>query len=83
MVTAQGDDASIGVAQSLAERSDAPDMRAAWTAHRCNIRKLMHGGGRPCRAGMPRDHVTVRVFGEATYHIFPVHLADGYYCTTQ
>jgi hypothetical protein len=81
-VTAHGDSATIGFAQSLARHSDAPDVRAAWSAHHCNIRKLMHGGGRPCRAGMPPDHVTIRVFGEATYHIFPLPLADGYYCTT-
>jgi hypothetical protein len=81
-VTARGDAATIGFAQSLAAHADDPGVRAAYAAHRCNIRKLLHGGGRPCRSGMARDHVTVRVFGTATYHVFPAKLTDGFYCTT-
>lgn len=82
-VTAHGDAASIARAQSLAAHSDSPDVRAAWANHHCNVRKLLHGGGHPCRAGIPLDHVTIRVFGTATYHVFPVKLADGLYCTTE
>jgi hypothetical protein len=82
-VTAQGDAAGIGLAQSLAANSDSPVVRAAYGAHRCNIRKLEHGGGRPCQPGMPRDHVTIRVFGTATFHVFPVRLHDGRFCTTE
>jgi hypothetical protein len=82
-VTAHGDPASIAQAQSLAAHSDSPDVRAAYANHHCNVRKLMHGGGRPCRAGMPLDHVTIRVFGKATYHVFPARLGDGLYCTTE
>jgi hypothetical protein len=81
-VTAQADAGAIALAQSLAQNSDSPDVRAAWVAHHCNIRKVMHGGGRPCRSGNPPDHVTIRVFGEATYHVFPLHLLDGHFCTT-
>ncbi len=81
-VTAQGDGPGIRLAQSLAAHSDSPAVRAAWADHRCNIRKLMHGGGRECRPGMPLDHVTVRVFGVATYHVFPTRLADHLFCTT-
>jgi len=58
-------------------------VRAAWASHHCNVRKLLHGGGRACRAGIPLDHVTIRVFGTATYHVFPVRLGDGNYCTTE
>jgi hypothetical protein len=82
-VTADGDPASISLAQSLAAHADDATVRRAWIAHRCNIRKLLHGGGRPCRPGMARDHVTIRVFGTATYHVFPARLPDGYFCTTE
>ena len=81
-VTADGDPASVKLAQSLVANSDSLTVRAAYASHRCNIRKLMHGGGRPCRFGMPLDHVTIRVWGVATYHVFPAHLADGHFCTT-
>jgi hypothetical protein len=81
-VTAYGDPATIGFAQSLAANSDSPTVRAAYASHRCNIRKLMHGGGRPCRFGIPLDHVTIRVWGVETYHVFPVRLGDGHFCTT-
>ena len=82
-VTAEGDAASVRLAQSLAANSDSPTMREAYAHHLCNIRKLMHGGGRPCRSDIPLDHVTIRVFGTATYHVFPVRLGDGHYCTTE
>jgi hypothetical protein len=82
-VTAQGDAASIAQAQSLAAHSDSPEVRAAWASHHCNVRKLLHGGGHACRAGIPLDHVTIRVFGTATFHVFPVKLGDGLYCTTE
>src|SRR5580693_910026 len=78
-VTAHGDPAAIAQAQSLAAHSDSPDVRASWTNHHCNVRKLLHGGGHACRAGIPLDHVTIRVFGTATYHVFPVRLSDGLY----
>jgi hypothetical protein len=81
-VTARGDSSGIEIAQTLAASSDSADVRQAYAAHRCNIRKLMHGGGRPCRGGIPLDHVTIRVFGTATYHVFPVRLTDGHFCTT-
>jgi hypothetical protein len=81
-VTAQGDTAGIRLAQSLARNADDASVRTAWTQHRCNIRKLMHGGGRPCQSGMSRDHVTIRVFATATYHVFPARLPDGRFCTT-
>lgn len=81
-VTASGDPAAVRLAQSLAANSDSPEMRVAYADHRCNIRKLMHGGGSPCRFGVPLDHVTIRVWGVATYHVFPVRLGDGHYCTT-
>src|ERR1700733_10528816 len=82
-VTAHGDAASIAQAQSLAAHSDSPEVRTAWASHHCNVRKLLHGRGPPCRAGIPLDHVTIRVFGTATYHVFPVRLSDGLYCTTE
>ena len=82
-VTAHGDAASIAQAQSLAAHSDSPEVRAAWASHHCNVRKLLHGGGHACRPGIPLDHVTIRVFGTATYHVFPVRLGDGNYCTTE
>jgi hypothetical protein len=82
-VTARGDAAGVRLAQSLAAGADDPAVRAAYAGHRCNIRKLMHGGGRPCRNGMPLDHVTIRVFGMATYHVFPARVADGFFCTTE
>jgi hypothetical protein len=82
-VTAQGDAASVRLAQSLAVNSDSPTVRAAYADHRCNIRKLEHGGGRACRSGMALDHVTIRVFATATFHVFPVRLGDGRFCTTQ
>jgi hypothetical protein len=82
-VTAHGDSASIAQAQSLAAHSDSPEVRAAWANHHCNVRKLLHGGGHACRAGIPLDHVTIRVFGSATYHVFPTKLEDGLYCTTE
>ena len=81
-VTAAGDAADVRLAQSLAANADDAAVRQAYAQHRCNIRKLLHGGGRPCGSGMPRDHVTIRVFGTATYHVFPVRLADGQFCTT-
>ena len=81
-VTAQGDAAATRLAQSLAAGSDDAAVRQAYAQHRCNIRKLLHGGGRPCRSGMSRDHVTIRVFATATYHVFPVRLPDGLFCTT-
>jgi len=81
-VTASGDAAGIRLAQSLAAGSDDATVRQAYAQHRCNIRKLLHGGGRPCRSGMSRDHVTIRVFATATYHVFPVRLPDGLFCTT-
>jgi hypothetical protein len=81
-VTASGDAAGIRLAQSLAARSDDATVRQAYAQHRCNIRKLLHGGGRPCRNNMARDHVTIRVFATATYHVFPVRLPDGLFCTT-
>ncbi len=82
-VTARGNAADVRLAQSLAANSDSPVVRRAYADHHCNIRKLEHGGGRPCRSGMRLDHVTVRVFGTATFHVFPVRLGDGRYCTTQ
>ena len=82
-LTAHGDPASIAQAQSLAAHSDSPEVRTAWASHHCNVRKLLHGGGHPCRPGIPLDHVTIRVFGTATYHVFPVRLSDGLYCTTE
>jgi hypothetical protein len=82
-VTAHGDAASIAQAQSLAAHSDSPAVRAAYANHHCNVRKLLHGGGHACRAGIPLAHVTIRVFGTATYHVFPVRLRDGLYCTTE
>lgn len=81
-VTASGDAAGIRLAQSLAAGSDDATVRQAYAQHRCNIRKLLHGGGRPCRNNMARDHVTIRVFATATYHVFPVRLPDGLFCTT-
>jgi len=81
-VTAHGDPTAVRLAQSLAANSDSPTVRAAYGRHLCNIRKLMHGGGRPCRFDIPRDHVTIRVWGVATYHVFPVRLADSRFCTT-
>jgi len=81
-VTAQGDSAAVRIAQSLAANSDSPTVRAAYAQRRCNIRKLEHGGGRPCRSGMPLDHVTIRVWGVDTFHVFPQRLSDGRYCTT-
>jgi hypothetical protein len=82
-VTAHGDAAAIGFAQSLAASSDNATVRAAYAAHHCNIRKLMHGGGRACRWGIPLDHVTIRVFATGTFHVFPARLADGWFCTTE
>lgn len=82
-VTAQGDAAAVRFAQSLGANADSPTVRAAFAHHQCNIRKLMHGGGRPCLSGLRRDHVTIRVFGVSTFHVFPVRLADGYYCATE
>jgi hypothetical protein len=81
-VTARGDSRSIRFAQSLAANSDSPEVRQAYVHHQCNIRKVEHGGGRPCRSGMPLDQVTIRVFGTATYHVFPERLGDGHFCTT-
>jgi hypothetical protein len=81
-VTAHGDPAAIQFAQSLAANSDSPIVRSAYQERRCNIRKLMHGGGRPCRSGLALDHVTIRVFTTATFHVFPARLADGHFCTT-
>jgi len=82
-VTAHGDASSVRLAQSLAATSDSPTVRAAYADHHCNVRKLLHGGGRACRSGIALDHVTIRVWAVATYHVFPARLGDGFYCTTR